>query len=348
MTGDHVQRILDGVERFFAPVAPGRIKLDHNFPRGCGVTVEQPDVGIMFYVGCAGLAGNLSELSDYDAMTAIIGFFHEVCGHGGQLKFEFNKKTNLSRILALNHYACKSSGLYYDGRAAPGEITKQYLRQPHEIAAEYMGLRAAQSYLPRVLGSKPGDSKDRVGHARTDELLLAYANGRIKTGKWFVQTSREFKNVGEIFRELNRCFMECYHDHREYSYSDDYEVFEDGSSAYSPIPAQVLLNKQVPEYGLTPAQATYAERCAYGVHQDLMVCAAAREQWDEYAAFLDKPALQGISWRYEHAFVWTLPICLPHSGLRPMERMTNMTKYADRIRKRDGPGTNSGPSGPGE
>lgn len=73
-----------------------------------------------FFIGTAELRENRdAEFELGVAMVPVVGAFHEICGHGGQMLREFHKDTPLSRVLAANYCACKGSPYYRSGRNAP-------------------------------------------------------------------------------------------------------------------------------------------------------------------------------------------------------------------------------------
>ena len=103
-----------------------------------------------YFVGTKELFEDGVEFELGRAMIPVVGLFHEVCGHGGQIRNEFEKSTPLSQVLALNYYACRSSVYYYDN--GDTNFSEQYRWQPNEIAAQYMGIKSARTYLSSVYG----------------------------------------------------------------------------------------------------------------------------------------------------------------------------------------------------
>lgn len=71
--------------------------------------------GVTYHVGIKDFSENpTGKFSRAQVAGAVIALFHEVCGHGGQIYGEFNKSdSDLSKVLALNYYACKGSSYYH-------------------------------------------------------------------------------------------------------------------------------------------------------------------------------------------------------------------------------------------
>lgn len=203
MTGQAVYKLMEKATVALSHIVGDCITLEPTMIPGDGFTRYEAHTTLSFHIGTKGLEMGLSELSDYEAMLPIVALFHEVCGHGGQLKYEFNKQTDLSRILAMNYFACKGSSEYYNGCAAPYEFTRQYKSQPHEIAAQYAGLRSAMTFLSRELGAE-----------RAGAMLTAYVNDRSRIGYEFVDG--QYRNMDEIETAFNKAFTKAADRHRIY------------------------------------------------------------------------------------------------------------------------------------
>lgn len=333
MTGGQVYNIMGEAAKFLLAESEGDIVLDSDFSCGSGKMIESKLYGRQFIIGTKGLEGSRMPLPNHKAMLPVVALFHEVCGHGGQLKYEFAKNTDLSRVLALNRYACYSSSLYYDGNARPGEFTRRYARQPHEIAAQYMGLKAAQAYLPRALKNIPSLSSRIFGRRETDEelakradgMLLDYVNYRVSIGSEFIHRKKPYENMSEVFNDFECKFLECYDAHRDYDPDED---------VYSPIWHQRKLHDELAEKGicgcgLSEAQAALAGKAASGVHQDIMLCAAFAANDPGEAWKLEKPVFDGFCFSLGDAFRATPPWRPAEAGPSPMERMKNMVREID-------------------
>lgn len=310
MTGATVYDLIFDAADFLRTAAPDVINLDKKASPSCGKTVDDAYGVPQFYIGVSGLKGSDEELSDYEAMIPIIGLFHEVCGHGGQLKYEFSKATDVSKILAVNHYACKSSGIYYDGNALEGDFTKQYASQPSEIAAQYMALKSARSYLPRVFGED-----------RTDELLLTYVNGRINTGSEFI--IGKYSNMDDVLNAFDKQFCKCADKHRKYSYTDD---------PLGPIMNRVREHKCDSRCGITLNQAMFVGVCPSGFKQDLMMCASFLADHPRNERHFEKPVFKNMDLSLQSVF----SLMPEKHGSKPkvtrpaLDRMYDMIRDIDR------------------
>lgn len=170
---------------------------------------EDKDYVQEFVVGIGGLTLD-SKYPLGEAMVPVVNLFHEVIGHGGQTDREFNRQTSLSKVLALNHYACKGSEYYYENFGA--FQSDQYWNQPHEIAAQYAGIKAAHTYL-----------SDLWGEDSATEAICAYERFRQENRCAFLPTNVSYSNVDDILEGLNQRFQDCVFAHRHYQWSESRE-----------------------------------------------------------------------------------------------------------------------------
>lgn len=132
----------------------------------------------------------------HEALAPVVTACHEVFGHGGQWINESQKESPLSQFLIMNDIACKSSSQFYglviehDDEANESALIRsdgvmninrikpmqRYFNQPHEIAAQYMGLKMAQKFLSTVYGDSDADRK-----------LCEYVNLRVVTDKEYIK-----------------------------------------------------------------------------------------------------------------------------------------------------------------
>lgn len=166
-----------------------------------------------FAVGTFELWEN-SALSLGEAMVPIVGLFHEVSGHGDQIKTEFNKTTPLSKVLALNYYACQGSDYYYEGFGP--DKSKQYWKQPHEIAAQYMGIKSAYYYLSQEWGQQDAT-----------EAICAYEKFRQDNHCAFLDNHKTYSDVESILSDLNKKFQKCVYAKRHYVYTEAIQFSHD-------------------------------------------------------------------------------------------------------------------------
>lgn len=159
-----------------------------------------------FLIGTAELRGNRdAEFELGVAMLPVVGAFHEICGHGGQTLREFRKDRPLSRVLAANYCACRGSPYYYD-KCRDG--SDEYKQQPHEIAAQYAGIREATSYLTYA-----------YGEAFAKKAILTYQKVRMDSGSALIGTDKEYKDVKEILFDLDKRFHKAVTMHHPYDVS---------------------------------------------------------------------------------------------------------------------------------
>ena len=152
------------------------IELNKTIRSGLGTTQLNDDGSLSYEVGVREIFENLRKtFSIREALAPTVACFHEVCGHGGQWRNEANKDTPLSRVLLLNDLACKSSYQYYGVNPLHGEPTPRYFEQPHEIAAQYMGLKMTQKFLSVVYDGETADKS-----------LCEYVNLRVASGNEFI------------------------------------------------------------------------------------------------------------------------------------------------------------------
>ena len=111
----------------------GDIVLDSNMSVLEGDAAPNGD-RYLFRVGVREFVENPDKVLPMGAaMNPIVGLFHEVYGHGGQFCDEFHA---------------------YYGFDLNRRPTDAYFRQPHEIAAQYAGIRAARDWLAGEFGAK--------------------------------------------------------------------------------------------------------------------------------------------------------------------------------------------------
>ena len=153
------------------------IMFDDKMKVGSGFFSENEDV---VKIGIKEFAEHPNdEFSDYKVTEGIVSLFHEVCGHGLQNIVEFRKTTDTSRVLARSDYACNASEKYYGYVYDPVTIdgvnyvrqrmTKQYFDHPHELAAEYAGIKMGYSFLSSVYDKE-----------KANEMICGYVNERVK------------------------------------------------------------------------------------------------------------------------------------------------------------------------
>lgn len=158
------------------------IELDKTLHSGFGSQRLMSDGSLRYKAGVKELVENLnSRFSIHEALAPTVACFHEVCGHGGQWRNEARKGTPLSQVLLLNDIACKSSFLYYGVDSSYSKPMPHYFKQPHEIAAQYMGLKMTQKFLSAIYDKETAD-----------KLLCEYVNLRIASGNEFITAPDDY------------------------------------------------------------------------------------------------------------------------------------------------------------
>lgn len=230
------------------------------------------------------------ELSDYpqkdwpveQAMVPIVGLFHEVCGHGGQLKHEFNKDTELSKVLALNHYACNASDNYYG--IVDGNVTRQYYSQPKEIAAQYMGIKCAYRFLSQ-----------EYSEAEANDMLCKYVNYRMKNDSECIATGKYYTSVDDVLFDFDKEFKKQVYAHRKYGLDNNYDmlaVYSNSRDLGSKLKIRVV-------------------SCQNGMKQDWMMTSIYLDEYDKNDRIKTKSALKNINMPVSEAFGYTIPPVKP-------------------------------------
>lgn len=159
------------------------IELKETKRSDSGFEKLMPDGSLYYEVGVKELVDDPRKIiSIHEALAPTVACFHEVCGHGWQWRNETQKEIPLSKVLLLNDLACKSSAEYYGVSPLYDEPTHQYFEQPHEIAAQYMGLKMTQRFLSAVYDEKTAD-----------KLLCEYVNLRIASDNEFISAPDDYE-----------------------------------------------------------------------------------------------------------------------------------------------------------
>lgn len=136
-----------------------------------------------------------------DLTTTLVALYHEV-GHARQVNYEFKKKSDLSTILALNHYARKCSSAYYD---VDNLDEGNYSTHTSEIAAQYYGLQMTYRQLSKNIDSESAN-----------QLICDYINNEVASNFIPVDKNNPYTNVQDIFDKYNDVFNENIYKHREF------------------------------------------------------------------------------------------------------------------------------------
>lgn len=92
------------------------------------------------------------------------------------------KDTPFSKVLLLSDLACKNSSEYYGVISLDDDPLPQYFEHPHEMAAQYMGLKMAQKFLSVVYGEE-----------KADRMLCEYVNLRIEGNTEYIPAPDDYE-----------------------------------------------------------------------------------------------------------------------------------------------------------
>lgn len=252
----------------------------------------------------------LVEQSDEDwsieqAMIPIVGLFHEVCGHGGQIKHEFYKDSELSKVLALNHYACKCSDNYYG--IVNGCPTRQYYSQPKEIAAQYIGVKCAYKFLSQ-----------EYSEAKANDILCRYVNYRIGNNSECIAAGKHYEFIDDVLSDFDREFRKQVYAHRKYGLDNNYDELV----RYSEL------------NGLGSKLKIRVALCQDGMKQDWMMASIYLDEYDKNDRIKTKPALKNINMSVSEAFNYIVPPVKPKPKHKDM-KLDELYAFEDVLKTSD-------------
>lgn len=206
MTGRYAAELADKACKWLAENGPSSdIRRRTDRPIGDGNTRIGPNRHISMYAGVAEIKNEPDrEFRDGEALLPFVALFHEAAGHGMQLTDEFSRKRTLSKVLFLSQCACKGSAQYY-GVADNGVPGPMYFEHPHEIAAQYMGIKCAHQYLSYAVGPEKAES-----------LMMDYVAYRRELGCEFLPDSAECGTVKDVLKAMNDGFRKKIEAHRDF------------------------------------------------------------------------------------------------------------------------------------
>ena len=311
MKKSKVLRIIGEAVQLLAPVAPGELFLEPEqsiFESSTQHEIDGKCSG--FHIGVKELGGDAnSEIDDFETMTVIVSIFHEVCGHGGQIKYERNKTGPLSKAIISNFYACKASPYYYNG--GKSGFSKEYSLQCHEVAAQYMGIKTCYEFLMK---------SDNIESFRVPELVMDYVEKRAAMGSEFISEGIEINTMDDIYDAFNESFQKRVHAHHPYS------VKKAGNDR--------LTNNRFKRLFMFPRLAVEAvQHHPDGMVQDLIMLSAGMEDWDPNHHFRKLPVFDGMDFSMGHPVRPELPNPKDH-GLDELESMLPEAYVEQARRKR--------------
>lgn len=285
MTGSDALALLGKAVASLPPALARRVELDP----GMSILISTTDDNlgpVSFAVGVKEFTESLNRKFPVEkAITPVVALYHEVLGHGGQILGEFDKSTPLSCVLALNHYGCKTSEAYYGIKN--GRLTRQYYRQPKEIAAQYVGIKAAYQFL-----------SDEYGKSDANQMLCKYVRGRIRKHSESLDYSPLWISVPKVLIGLDKRFGQCIFRQRVYDLENHgYDELKN----YAKRVGRQDLGKTV-------------KSCRDGVRQDLMMASIWIAVWDQSDKIKTRPAIVGLPWSVDEAFDMSEPV--PELSLR--------------------------------
>lgn len=298
MSSVEVLRLLYGIKEHVVDAGFPPLEFDENMSMLRGVTQSEGQNIEYFVVGIKELVE--SGVTDFElgrAMVPVVGAFHEVYGHGGQILNEFQKQTQLSRVLAMNYYACKGCPYYYDNFV---DDSDSYKAQPYEIAAQYIGIKAAEAFL-----------SERYDPDFAKDALCAYQAFRVRNGSALTGVNRSYKDIDEIVSDLNDQFSKCAMKHHVY----DLDEIPENDDRYATSRKDMIFKyaRNVKPGGDGRLIIRVME-CNSGIKQDAMLTVAYLEMekrfYDNmdpsyalrYPKVADLPVFQGDWLTHERAF----------------------------------------------
>lgn len=299
MTSQEIVSLLNQAKKALTPVSRN-IKLNKLLSVYSGTMND--NYVLSFDIGTKELYEDSDkEWNTAEAMVPIVGLFHEVCGHGGQIIRELDDDKPLSKVLALNYYACKSSVKYY-GFDKNGLPTEQYYHQPHEIAAQYMGIKTAYKFLKRYFS--PDEASD---------MLIEYVNYRIEHDSEFIHTKKDYKHIDEVLSDFDREFQNQVKRHREYDLDNP---CHDCISTYS--------NDR--NYGCK--LISKVSKCQDGMKQDWMMSTIYIAERDSNYCIRGRPVFKNMDLSVEKAFEFGTPPVKPKPKKQNL-RLIELDEFSD-------------------
>lgn len=277
MTGLEIVNVLYGIKDDLLPDTSHRTIIFKNTLSMMDGRHQNKGYKQEFMIGLSELTENPSAMySIGEAMVPIVTLFHEVSGHGGQERLEFTRNTSLSKVLALNHYACQGSKYYYEG-FGPFK-SDQYWKQPYEIAAQYAGIKGAYCYLSR-----------KWGQENATEAICAYETFRQDNQCAFLGNHKTYTDVDSILNDLNKKFQKCIYAKRDYDFNEAKQFPHDSLRRFAAF-------KQDYSY------ISRIENCRNGLKSDWMMASAYVWCRDYKYEIRSKPVFKDVSLDPDIAF----------------------------------------------
>lgn len=302
MTGDEIFYLLTSAKQQLT-IFDSHIIIDKNSSVSNIATDDSP-YNISFNICMKEFADDLNKDWPVEqAMIPIVGLFHEVCGHGGQIKREFGKDTELSKVLALNHYACKCSNNYYG--IVDGDVTRQYYSQPKEIAAQYMGIKCAYKFLSQ-----------EYSESEANDMLCKYVNYRMVNDSECIATGKQYESVDDVLFDFDKEFKKQVYAHRKYALNDNYDML-----------ALYLKSRD-----LGSKLKVRVASCQDGMKQDWMMASVYLAETDKNDRIKAKPVFKNINMSVSEAFGYIIPPVKPKPKPKDM-RLDELYDFDDILKE---------------
>lgn len=304
MTSDEIFYLLTSAKQQLV-IFDSHIMIDKNSSVSNTVTDDSP-YSISFNICMKEFSDDLNKDWPVEqAMVPIVGLFHEVCGHGGQIKREFSKNSELSKVLALNHYACKASNSYYG--IVNGDVTRQYYSQPKEIAAQYMGIKCAYKFLSQ-----------EYSEAEANDMLCKYVNYRMKNDSECIATGKRYTNIDDVLSDFDKEFKKQIYAHRKYTLNDNYDML-------------ALYSKS---RDLGSKLKIRVASCQNGMKQDWMMASIYLDETDKNDRIKTKPVFKNINMSVSEAFGYIVPPVKPKPKPKDM-KLDELYAFEDVLKEFD-------------
>lgn len=299
MKARKITDLLEKAKNSLSPVSKN-VELNESMSIYEGSTSE--NYTLSFRIGVKELVDDLDkEWSTAEAMIPIVGLFHEVCGHGGQIIREFDDDKSLSKVLALNYYACKGSVKYY-GFDKNGLPTDQYYHQSHEIAAQYMGIKTAYKFLKQYFS--PDEASD---------MLIEYVNYRMNNNSEFIHTKKNYKHIDEVLSDFDREFQNQAKRHREYDLDN---------------PCHDCISTCSNDHDYVCKLISKVSRCQDGMKQDWMMSAIYIAERDGNYYIRGRPVFKNTDLSVEKAFELGIPPVKPKPKKQDLQ-LAELYEFSD-------------------
>lgn len=264
------------------------IEIDEDNMYG-GTTSLNPDGSLKYTVSNKILLDSWDDnnLAIHKALSPIVTLYHETYVHGGQWKYESMKDKILSKVLLLDDRAVRSSQ-YFCGSNI-GDTSEQYVRQPYEIAAQYMGIKGTHAYLT-----------NKFGEETATDYMLRYVNLDVLERDWayleipddFVPRDRTapaygpdvpFHSMEQVYEQFQKTFEKSLSERVEYKVPGR-DMLPDTAAQYAE--GLRFFKERAFRHAINHLPDRYSQTYA--------LTAVWFDQNPEYMGLLERPAFNGL------------------------------------------------------